>query len=279
MMDIKELQDCQLEILEEIDRVCQENGLSYCLAYGTCIGAIRHKGFIPWDDDIDILMSAEDFEKFNALASSFRKPFFLQNRHTDKEYGLMISRVRNSNTTLIEKNEAFRDMNHGIFVDVYPLFDCPKGKFAAKSKIWNAMLYRLFLYGVPPKNRGKLMKVGSTVLLAVTPKKVRKSFLDKLYKKLLKPGESGFVSPYYGDSIKRSFPKEWFWPPVRVPFEGKSLPVPADYDSFLRKTYGDYMQLPPVEKQVVHHDFEYVDAHTPYTEYKGKYYCKNNSDR
>ena len=275
MDDIKKLQLCQLDILMEIDRVCKENGLEYCLAYGTCIGAIRHKGFIPWDDDIDIFMSAEDFKKFNTLSASFREPYFLQTRHTDPEYALLITRVRNSNTTLIEETENFRDINHGVFVDVYPLYDSPENKFHSKMKVWSAMVYKLLLYGVAPKNRGKLMKVGGKIMLALTPKFIRKPIINKLYKVFSKPCKTDYVTTYYAGSTTKRFPKKWYFPAVWVPFEDITLPVPGDYEAFLTATYGDYMQLPPEDQQAVHHPFEFIDVDTPYINYKGKYYCKD----
>lgn len=277
MDDVKKLQQSQLDILDEIERVCKENGLEYCLAYGTCIGAIRHKGFIPWDDDIDIFMPAADFEKLNKLSESFREPYFLQTRYTDPEYALLITRVRNSNTTLIEDTETFRDINHGIFVDIYPLFDCPDGKIAWKTRIWSAMLYKLLLYGVPPKNRGKLMRVGSKVILAVTPKFIRKPIINRLYKVFSKPCKSNYVSTYYAGTTAKRFSKDWFFPAKIVPFEDKMLPVPNDYDKFLSATYGDYMKLPPMEQQKVHHPFGLIDFDTPYIKYKGEYYCKEKN--
>ena len=276
MENIKELQACQLDIMKELERVCNENGLSFCLAYGSCLGAVRHKGFIPWDDDIDVYMSIEDFQKLNQLKDSFKDGYFLQNAQTDKEYGLMISRVRNSGTTLIEAEESHRDINHGVFVDIYPLFNVPTGRLGQKRVKFNSMIYRLMRYNVPPRNRGKLMRIGSSVLLKLTPKFIKKMLMKHTYKVLLKTKETGLISTLYGDESGTFYPKSWIFPFKNVDFEATRAPIPNDWDAYLKFTYGDYMQLPPPEKQSVHHSYAKLDLNKPYTEYRGIDYCVKN---
>lgn len=161
---MNELQKCQLGILKEIDRVCKENQIKYCLAFGSCLGAVRHKGFIPWDDDVDVFMPIDDFERFNHCYEKIKKPYFIQSKLTDKEYGLLITRVRNSDTTLIEKAEINRNINHGVFVDIYPLFNSPQKKWKGNFQSISSYIYRLFLYNAPPVNHGKKKEVISKIV-------------------------------------------------------------------------------------------------------------------
>ncbi len=268
------LQKAQMRILLEIDRVCRILGIEYALSFGTCIGAVRHHGFIPWDDDIDICMRVEDLEKLEANASLFRDRFFVQNRFTDPGYRLMITRIRDSETTLIEKTEINNDINHGIFVDVYPLYNCPKDGPKAKKCIFDSMICRLMRYGEPAKNRGMIMKVGSFLVLKSIPRRFRIKISEFYYDKVRNQKFTGYVSYLYGNHSKVIYPIECFFPVQYLKFEGIDAPVQADYDTYLKLSYkGDYMTLPPVEKQKFHHDYTFIDFEKSYREYKGKYYC------
>lgn len=273
---VKKLQQAQKTILIELDRVCRKLDVTYCLAFGTSLGAIRHKGFIPWDDDIDVYMRVEDLERLQKYSHLFGDGYFLQHHNSDPEFGLMITRLRNSNTTLIEKNEVNRDINHGIFIDIYPLFNSPKNGFGAKKLIVASMVYRLLLYGVVPKNRGTVMKLGSTVLLRIIPKSFRGKIEKKCYRIMKSSPHTGYISSLYGDEANIRYPEKWFFPVRWVTFEDIRVPVEANPDKYLKKTYGDYMKLPPLEKRKFHHGYVYVDFERSYKEFKGKKYCKES---
>ena len=118
---MNELQKCQLEILKEFIRICKENNLQYYLVGGTCLGAVRHKGFIPWDDDIDVAMPRKDYDKFITLQDQMKKPYFIQTYKSDKNYIYNFAKVRDSSTTFVENFFACSQMNHGVWIDVLPL--------------------------------------------------------------------------------------------------------------------------------------------------------------
>ncbi len=268
------LQKAQLDILKELDRVCRELKLDYELAFGSSLGAKRHKGFIPWDDDIDVYMRIEELEVLQKQRSLFQKPYFLQYTGSDPEYRMMITRLRNSETTLIEKEEVDRDINHGVFIDIYPLFNSPKSGFGAKWLICVSMLYCLMLYSRVPKHRGLIMKVGSIVLLNLIPRNIRKSIIKHCYNIMRNSPKTGYLSSLFGDEIDVRYSEECFFPAQWVLFNGENVPVQADHDQYLRLTFGDYMTLPPIEQRKFHHDFVYIDFEKSYSAYKGIYYCR-----
>lgn len=270
----KGLQSVQLELLEELDRVCNLLEIQYSLAYGTAIGAVRHNGFIPWDDDIDVYMKVDDLEKLQNNGHLFKEPFFLQHQKTDPEYGLIITRLRNSNTTLIEGTEVDRDINHGIFIDIYPLFNVPKNK--AKSRMINllAMTYRLMLYGVAPKNHGRLINGVAKIILDVVPVESHRSLMNCCYGAIRNQKKTGFVSTYIWGEQLVVVPEEWIFPTKRIQFESMKALIGCGYDSFLRQMYGDYTQLPPEDQRKFHHDYVCIDVDNSYKQYEGQFYCK-----
>ena len=117
----KKLFSVLLDMLYQFDRVCQKHGLVYFIMYGTLLGAVRHKGFIPWDDDMDVVMPREDYEKFMRLKDEFKEPLFFQTPYTDPGYFYTPIRIRNSNTTAIVEKFKYAGFNHGIWFSVFPL--------------------------------------------------------------------------------------------------------------------------------------------------------------
>ena len=269
--NLNDLQRVQLEILTELDRVCEENGLTYYLAFGTCLGALRHKGFIPWDDDIDVLMSYEDTRKLIQLNDQFQSRYFVQSRETDSEYQSIALRVRDSETTLIEKEEEGLDINHGIYVDVYPFYTAPKHKMALLVNIWKSYLYRILVANRVPYNHGNLMKAATKMVLDTYGKKNREKKIRKLEKDLSSVKDGDEILDYYGQDISYfsaiTYPKVWFGKPKKLEFEGKLFNGATEPELYMEKRYGDYMKLPPVEDQVHHHTYVYMNANLPYKEY------------
>lgn len=269
----KKMQKAQLRILKETDRVCKLLNINYALSMGTCLGAVRHKGFIPWDDDIDLCMRYSDLKKLQENALLFDSDYFIQCRETDPEYGLMITRVRDNTTTLVESSEVDRDINHGIFIDIYPLYNIhPKG-FALKKKVFSSMLCRLFQYRRVPRNRGKLMKAGSYILLHIVPLNMQKKIVNWCYGYICSQGETGYLSYLYGNYPDTVFPENIFFPTSMGMFENIQVPIPARVNEYLSICYEDYMKLPPVESRKFHHEFAYIDFNKSYKNFKGKYYC------
>lgn len=270
------LKQAELDILVEFIKVCDTLNLKYYITYGTLIGAIRHKGFIPWDDDIDIYMTRDDFEKFKQNAAPLLpKNLFVQTYETDPEFIYSYMKIRNSNTTFIESTASHRNINHGIFIDIFPLDFYPKSKTKAfvltllcelirrrvitevyKLKNSNLnFLKKLFLYTQKIALRILFPSIKSTLKLQ---KKIGRSVNDS--DKYVSYEDLNFTNKYI-------FSKNWFGEGIQTDFENIEVTVPKDYDSVLKNLYGDYMQLPPVDQQIPHHYSNIIDFNKSYKEY------------
>jgi len=269
------IQRCQMEILNEFKKACEEHNVTFYLAYGTALGAVRHHGFIPWDDDIDIYMRMEDYNKLDEIQKYLPSNLFVQTRDTEKEYGLLIARVRDSNTTLIEEDHVDRDINHGVYIDIYPLFYCPKDNLKMKLIVIISFICRLFAYNDPPMNKGKVTTFVSRLILAMFPKRAKFKLADRMYAYLTHQCQSKYVSSFPDVSLGKRFLGEWFRKPSMCEFEGVLMPMPTNQEDYLTYEFGDYMQLPPIEKRQIHHHYLFTDLENSYLNYKGVKYCIN----
>ena len=250
----------QTDILREIDRICNKHDLRYYLAYGTLIGAVRHKGFIPWDDDIDIMMPYEDMLKFAEICKTeLGEKYFYQSPETEKEYRLTINRVRRNGSVLSEPALVGKKVHQGIMVDIYPLFGAEEGKIKRLFQVIRAMKRALYMLDEPVRNHGTLMKIGSAFLLKIKTAKGKETAAKRLTARLAKKtfDNSEYVT-VLDSGIKEmstTYKKEWFGPGVKAPFGEEQFSVPCDADAVLRKYFGDYTVLPPEDERKYHHDY------------------------
>lgn len=278
--NVDDLHSAQLDILKEVKRVCNNNNLRYYLAFGTCLGAVRHKGFIPWDSDIDIFMYIDDVDKFVALQSEFNKEYFIQTRKNDPGFGATCLRVRKSNTTFIEKDLNDQDINHGVWIDVYPMYYCPKSNLKKQIYILLSFFNRLLVINRVPKNHGNGVKVFSKIVLSLIPDRLKKLMTKRIESSLRNNKNSDEVFHFFGETLKLNnsdiSKTAWFKEPKDLEFEGELFSGPTFPDKYLEKTYGDYMKLPPKEEQILKFDGAFIDTNNCYKKYKGKKYCIKN---
>ena len=278
--EIKPLQKKQLEILKELIRICDKNHIKYFLVFGTLLGAIRHSGFIPWDDDIDVCMPWEDYLKFeSACKKDLKEGFFLQTRNTDPESRLTYNKLRLNNTTLIIDYMADRDMNHGIDIDIYPLYNVSDGFISRKLQYIATALYMLLQVEQPPENHGGLMQYVSKVILFFIRGNFRrrlKVFCHKYMAKFEKK-KTRYKAFLCGnmDAANIRYPAEFFDKGIKWKFEDTEAMIPAEYDGYLTARYGDYM-TPPTEgdRQIKLDHIVKIDTEKTYLYYKGILYCK-----
>ena len=253
---IQEIQSKLLEILLYFQKFCQENGLGFVLAGGTCLGAVRHKGFIPWDDDVDVFMLRDDYEKLCRIwdekadtehYSCVRSNDRFNIRHSATE-------IKDNNTTFINRHSVDLDIHQGLMIDVIPLDAVPKSKWKQLWQMVDSMMYCCFNFQRLPAHKGKVTYYAEKLALTLVPSfKARYKLWKGAEKRLSRYSlaDAEYVSSFgEGATIMRQrFPIRWFRHPAYLEFEGHQMPVPEDYDKWLTISYGDYMQLPPEEER------------------------------
>lgn len=281
MNQLEQFKAKKLEILKELDRVCKEADIKYFLAYGTLLGAVRHNGFIPWDDDIDVFMLYPEYEKLLNNKGLLKDNYFIQSVDTEPQYRKMKISFRDSNTSFFADDRDTLDMNHGIYIDIYILFPYPDNFFRAHKLIIDSYLLRILYAKDVPQNHGGLAKKISRLLLLLYKGDKAKRKIAKIENELIGNKGSKYVSSFYGEDITPistfRFPKEYFENPKYLQFEDMMAPCPSNSEEICRITYGStYMELPPVEERNPRHDIRFVDFSEPYTKYEGVYYQKGN---
>lgn len=259
--ELKELQAIEFDLLVKFDEVCKKHKLTYFLYAGTLLGAVRHKGFIPWDNDIDIIMPRADYEKFNLLSSEFKAPYFFQTPETDKGYLYSITKIKNSETCAVYPPRAGFGFNFGIWIDIFPLDKCV---IEDREALWKEidMLNRFnsAYMKIPYK---AINRAGIDLLrdhLDLSPRQALNR-ITELAKKHIND-DTEYVSDYSTtiyDWQRFVWKAVDFSKTVQVSFCNRSFPAPAGYDNILRVTYGNYMELPPLKDRgykLVHHIYD-----------------------
>lgn len=277
---LREVQLKGLEILRYFKKFCEDNQLLFYFCGGCCIGTLRHGGFIPWDDDVDVFMPREDYEKLARLwpqkADTAR---YSLNRTDESTYTRILpTTIRDNNTTFIRTRQYDLDINQGLMLDVLPLDGCPSGKFARKMQICWALLFSMFNTQEAPTSKGKLLHLVGKALLAVfRTQKARYRVWRFAEKKMsqYKIEDCEYITELCAryQYMVNEYPKEAFESAVYKDFEGEKMPIPKGYDTYLRMAFGDYMQLPPEEAQAPKHEVILCDLEHSYLRYKGQYYC------
>ena len=261
---LEELKKIELNLLIEIDKICRENEFRYSLVGGTLLGAVRHQGFIPWDDDIDIAMPRPDYERFLAYCHNERPQFLTLCNKYEPNYGYLFAKICDANTVMIEKNANKNNVKMGVYIDVFPIdgfgetekdslkiFNKTafqrellvasnwKRYFRSKTHAW---YYEPIRFGFFLMSR--FVNFGKTI--RSIEKKSIKSDFDK----------SKFCGVLCGSYRKKEImPHEVYSEYVEIKFEGGNFLAIKEYDYYLSHIYGDYMKLPPEEKRVTHHTF------------------------
>lgn len=255
--NLKKLHEVEVEMLDEIVRICDKNNLTYFLVGGTLLGAVRHQGFIPWDDDLDITMLREDYEKFIEIAKKELNPMYMiDNKDTNDKYYLNFTKIRKVNTIFEQDFQADYDGPKGIWVDIFPV-DEVKNKNSILGRIQkkiNEMIFSILHYKNGFILRKKYVKIKKLLGKAVF---LKNSTLLNIQDKILKLQNNKkskcyahLASVYSYD--REIFDKEDYVPAKKLLFEGKYYKVPNQYEKMLSQVYGDYMKLPPEDQRVTH---------------------------
>lgn len=277
----RQLQLKSLEILKYFQKICDENNLRYWGGGGTCIGALRHKGFIPWDDDIDIFMPRPDYEKlyeiWDSVADTARYTLCRTNREQNNHQTDM--QLVDVNTTFINHHSVNEDIRHGISIDIMPMEGCPKSKLKQALQIYHSVIYSIYNVQRLPDHQGKLLRVLTKIMLDLIPSSDKRYRLWKKHEKIMAKYDFD-QSPLVKETITsfrglfRSYPRDFF-ETKEVPFEDTVIKIPVGAHEYMSRIFRDYMSWPPEEQRAAKHDVVFISLTEPYKKYKGVYYCVN----
>ncbi len=261
--ELRRMQLLQLDMLAELDRVCRKNKIQYTILGGTLLGAVRHKGFIPWDDDIDVVMLREEYEKFKKVANQLDPQIcWFQDHSTEPEYRWGFAKLRRTGTEYVRPGKEHMKCRTGVFMDIFPLDDVPRWIPAQIYQDFKCYCLRKILWAEAGKESAKGIKKKWFQLLSKIPVDFVYARLRRDVKKSRNDTQNGvriLLMPALGCiytknplSVRYATPKKWFLEVSEYEFEGKSFWGVKDYDSCLKYIYGDYMTLPPEEKRIPH---------------------------
>ena len=273
--DFRKLQLKIVEMLFYFDDFCKKNNIQYSLSAGTCIGAVRHKGFIPWDDDLDVLLTRDNYEKLFQLWNNDGNRYQLQKPSDKMLTGFHIGLLRDSYTTCIYDFAKDYDICHGLKIDIEVMDGCPDSKFAQMRQKFFCNIYGLMAAQRVPNHASKIKKLFAKIILCVirSPKLRFRLFSSALEKvKKYRFQDYKLVRLNYGMIFNKCDLEET----IEVEFEGRLIPIMKGYDVFLHRIYGDYMQFPPIDKRIPETKVVFLDLDNSYTKYKGVYYCVQN---
>lgn len=256
-LDINEIKEIELNILIYIDKLCKDYNLRYSLCGGTLIGAIRHKGFIPWDDDIDILMPRPDYDLFIRLLNDKNNRYYAMTGN-DENYYYNFAKVVDTNTVLLE-TQYNKIEGMGVFVDIFPVDSFPDDMIQKKCKEIYITRHLINYYAFETiKFRKNILKWIESKYFFYKSRTYSLSDLQKKYISIVTEKPYGSTEKVFltGAYEIVPLPLKMFEEYIEVEFEGKMFSVIKQYDDYLRTIYGDYMKLPPKEKQVTIHSFE-----------------------
>ena len=254
---LRKVQMKELEILLEVKRICEKHHIRYSLYGGTLLGAVRHKGFIPWDDDIDIAMLRKDYEKFLQVApEEISDRYYVESSRSNPDYVYSFCKVKANDTVYMEECTSKLNVHQGIWIDIFPLDDIPEISYEVMDK--RNIRWRRWQTAVD-YNAGitTLTKVTSAIYFKILGILFRHKLVYQI-ERIMKEANSecGRFVVHYGCDYgyrKTLFPMKDFQDLIELEFEGYRFFAVREYHKMLTQMYGDYMQLPPAEKQVSHH--------------------------
>lgn len=272
---LKKIWAIELDLLNEFMRVCAKHDIKYTIFGGTLLGAIRHHGFIPWDDDLDVALTREEYNKLCRVAEAeFNHPYFFQTALSDRRYFCAYARLRNSETTAAIRGMATKDYNNGIYIDVYVLEGYYDSKF-----MWNFQNL-LFWFAVKPLNLYYKYHPLTNLLKERVLRMSRPFFRMfpyrlwvSIYVKVQQLATKGSSRIGLRDEISETAKRYWLYKDeltdlVEVDFEMLKVMMVRNYDEVLRRIYGDYMQFPPMEERGQWHEgLIHFEPDVPYVDY------------
>ena len=257
-VEVSALQNKEYEILCDFKRLCDRYNLKYYLSDGTLLGAVRHKGFIPWDDDIDVAMPYSDYCLFlNVAQQELGEKYFVQNQETEINFPSPFTKIRLNTSVFLDSSFMDWHINHGVWIDIFPIVRTTTHRYKI-VKIILKFCKILQMDDLIDSNRKAFFDIYGIKIHAlkafykIFPLKMRQEIHKKLLKLICNHKRGDKCFEMYGSNSKL-FPCDLFIGSMELEFNGGMFSVPPQYSKYLEISYGDYMTLPPVEKRVTHH--------------------------
>ena len=267
--NLKKHHQMMYEMLKEVDRICRKNHISYMLFAGTLLGAVRHKGFIPWDDDLDILMLRPEYERFLQIAEGDLnlEKYFLQKEFTS-HWPMFFTKLRCNGTACIERYVPKDEDTHmGVYIDIFPCDNLYENKIIRKLQFAASKIVIAKSLGKRGYLTNRKLKKVLILISQIMPVKILKIFVE--YRK---GTNSSMVHTFFGGAsqyVKSIYPREWISQTMLCPFEDDQFPIPTGFDETLTQLYGDYMTPLSEDRRGQKKHAEIVDLYNSYTVYKG----------
>lgn len=266
------LQEKELELLQIFVQICKQLQLRYYCVCGTALGAVKYQGFIPWDDDVDVALPRDDYNIFLEKAPALLPEYlFLQNYKTDPAYPNIYCKLRDSRTTFIEKSVADLPINHGIYIDIFPLDGYPHAHYKQNILEFHKKRYSHMLsssFTEPPRSKKSAYIYHLLRFLRVhkATQKVAKAYEKRISSHPIEGSDLICNHGNWQGKLEYA-PKEQYGMGTDAVFEGLKVRVPEKYDAYLTQKYGDWRADLPLSQQVGHHYCTVCDLEKPYTEY------------
>ncbi|MBE6884092.1 MAG: LicD family protein [Ruminococcaceae bacterium] len=264
---LKEHQAILFELLTEFDRVCKKHNIPYVLMCGSALGAVRHKGIIPWDDDLDVSMLRSDYEHFLKVAPADLKEQYYLQAEGSAHWTMNFSKLRKNNTTYLEKfHPKDKKMHQGIYIDIFPCDNASDKEWIRKLQFYAsrvALAKSLWKRGYETDSNKKKIFMACCCLLPAKP------FLKLAMQK--KKTKSEYVQTFLACTSryrKGIYKRSWFTETIEMDFENMKVPISAHYDELLTVLYGDYMKLPSEEEKKIKEHAILIDTERDYSEYE-----------
>ena len=265
--ELRRLQLVQLEMLKVVDQFCEDHNIKYSLYAGTLLGAVRHKGFIPWDDDIDLCMERGEYDRFiKAWIQDGPEGYLIQNKDIEPAYVQSFAKIRKDHSTFLQDESERGRWHTGIFIDIFPIDRVPKNRLKQKLFYLNALLYQLYTREfVPPLSGGVTAFITKTLLELTAKNKIRTKLRKIHYRKLTSYNEKRsfpMIGTEIQSTLKQILPHDMMDDYIKLDFEDGQFSCMKGYEEYLTIKFGDYNKLPPEEERTWRHhpiilDFEH----------------------
>lgn len=253
---LRQLQMVQLEMLVEVDRICKKFAIKYCIIAGTLLGAVRHGGYIPWDDDADIALLRPEYEKFRIACRKeldFGKFYFQDHRNT-KGYRWGYGKLRRKGTLFLRENQEHMPYEQGVFIDIFPLDGVPDNYFLRSLKNFECFCVRKLLWSKVGKKADKnlIKRFFYTMLDSIPEGKIIQYYDNMILKANKKQTKMVRILMFPTPNNEYGYYRRWYENTIDTVFEEEVFQGIKDYDSYLYFKYGDYMELPKEENRKIH---------------------------